>query len=50
MKNIEMENDRRLKEAQENKAHKMSKKRRLRIEKIKADETLTPREKEALIS
>jgi len=28
---------------------KMSKKRRLRLEKIKADDTLTPHEKEQLI-
>jgi hypothetical protein len=50
LKNLEIENDRKLKDAEESKVHKMSKKRRLKIEKIKSDETLTAKEKEILIS
>ena len=49
MKNAEIENDRRLREAVRD-GSKMSKKRRMRIDKIRADQSLSAHEKEALIA
>lgn len=52
MKNIEIRNDKKLlklAESHDNGKAKMSKKRRMRIDKIKADETLTEQEKISLL-
>jgi len=49
LKNAEIENDRRLREAVRD-GSKMSKKRRMRIDKIRADQSLSAHEKEALIA
>ena len=52
MKNIEIRNDKKLlklAESRDNGKAKMSKKRRMRIDKIKADETLTEQEKISLV-
>ena len=52
MKNIEIRNDKKLlklAESYDSGKAKMSKKRRMRIDKIKADETLTEQEKISLV-
>jgi hypothetical protein len=49
MKNYEKENDMKLESASQSAKPKVSKKRRMKIEKINADETLTEQEKLTLI-